>query len=379
MHNRYHKIQLPTALGFFGGSRFVPIVASFAAIIIGLIFFVIWPPIGVALQAAGEWIASIGALGSFFYGFLMRLCGALGLHHVIYPMFWYTDLGGTEMVNGTLVSGAQNIYFAQMADPNFEGMYTYGTRFFAGRFATMMFGIPACALAMYHAIPKENRPKTKSLYMSGALTSFLTGITEPVEYCFLFVAPWLYVIHAFLDGVSFLIADILCIRIGNAFSAGLIDFMLFGVFQGNEATNWILVIPVGLAWAALYYVVFRLCLKWKKVAIPGMYSKAEFEEGLKDADPATRKANASVSKEEQLHKDAENIIKALGSAENIEQVQACATRLRVSVKDAKKVNEAALKQTGALAVINKKGGIQAVYGVKADLLCTEVNGILGAK
>lgn len=134
-----------------------------------------------------------------------------------------------------------------MADPNFEGMYTYGTRFFAGRFATMMFGIPACALAMYHAIPKENRPATKSLYMSGALTSFLTGITEPVEYCFLFVAPWLYVVHAFLDGVSFFIADILCIRIGNAFSAGLIDFVLFGVLQGNEATNWILVIPVGIA------------------------------------------------------------------------------------------------------------------------------------
>ena len=247
LHNRYHKIQLPTALGFFGGSRFVPIISSLAAIIIGLIFFVIWPPVGVALQAAGEWIASIGAWGSFFYGFLMRLCGALGLHHVIYPMFWYTDLGGTEMVNGAMVSGAQNIYFAQMADPNFTGMYTYGTRFFAGRFATMMFGIPACALAMYHSIPKKNREASKSLYMSGALTSFLTGITEPVEYCFLFVAPWLYVIHAFLDGVSFFIADILCIRIGNAFSAGLIDFLLFGVFQGNEATNWILVIPVGIA------------------------------------------------------------------------------------------------------------------------------------
>ena len=140
-----------------------------------------------------------------------------------------------------------------------------------------------------------------------------------------------------------------------------------------------MVIPVGLAWAALYYVVFRLCLKWKKVAIPGMYSKAEFEEGLKNADAKTKKANASVSKEEQLHKDAENIIKALGSANNIEQVQACATRLRVSVKDPDKVNEDALKQTGAMAVINKKGGIQAVYGVKADLLCTEVNGILGAK
>lgn len=207
LHNRYRKIELPQFLGFFGGSRFIPIIASLSAIIIGAFFYIIWPPIQNGLTTVGEQIARMGSIGTFFYGFLLRLTGAVGLHHTIYPLFWYTSLGGVEEVAGKSIVGAQNIFFAQLADPHHTGLFTYGTRFFAGRFATMMFGLPAACLAMYHAIPKANRKKNGGLYFSGGLTSFLTGITEPVEYMFLFVAPWLYVVHAFLDGLSFYFAD----------------------------------------------------------------------------------------------------------------------------------------------------------------------------
>ena len=247
LHNRYQNIQLPQVLGFFGGSRFVPIVTSLAAIFVGSLFYIVRPPFQQLLVHAGEVISAAGVVGTFFYGFLMRLCGAIGLHHMIYPMSWYTELGGTAVVAGHSVVGAQNIFFAQLADPNHTGLFTEGTRFFAGRFATMMFGLPAAALAMYHCVPKERREKYAGLFLGVALTSFLTGITEPLEYMFLFVCPPLYVLHSFFDGISFLVADILNIRIGNTFSGGFIDFFLFGIMQGNAKTNWLLEIPVGVA------------------------------------------------------------------------------------------------------------------------------------
>ena len=364
LHNRYRKIELPPFLGFFGGSRFIPIVSSFAAILIGSICYIVWPPIQEGLVVVGKQIAQMGSLGTFFYGFLLRLTGAVGLHHAIYPLFWYTSLGGAEEVGGKMIQGAQNIFFAQLADPNHTGMFTYGTRFFAGRFATMMFGLPAACLAMYHAIPKKNRKKNGGLYFSGALTSFLTGITEPIEYTFLFVAPWLYVIHAFLDGLSFFFADILSVRIGNSFSGGLIDYLLFGVLQGEAKTHWLYVIPLGLAWAGVYYAVFRFAIQKFHVAIPGMLDE---EEDL--AMP--------VSKPSSLNDEAIMIIENLGLKENIESVGACATRLRVAVKDNQKVNKAAIKSLGATAVLDVNGGIQAVFGGKADLLSQEINQILG--
>ena len=257
LHNKYQNIELPQVLGFFGGSRFVPIVTSFASIFVGAVFFLIWPPFQQLLVSTGVFIAQAGPVGTFFYGFLMRLCGAVGLHHMIYPMFWYTELGGVETVAGVAVAGAQKIFFAQLADPNHIGLYTEGTRFFAGRFSTMMFGLPAACLAMYHCVPKERRSKYKGLFLSVALTSFITGITEPIEFMFLFVNPLLYVIHSFFDGVSFFIADVLNISIGNTFSGGVIDFTLFGILQGNAKTNWILEIPFGAVWACLYYTFFR--------------------------------------------------------------------------------------------------------------------------
>lgn len=366
LHNRYRKIELPPFLGFFGGSRFIPIISSFAAIIIGAFFYMIWPPIQEGLVIVGHQIAKMGSIGTFFYGFLLRLTGAVGLHHTIYPLFWYTSLGGTEVVAGKTIQGAQNIFFAQLADPNHRGLFTYGTRFFAGRFATMMFGLPAACLAMYRAIPKKNREKNGGLYFSGALTSFLTGITEPVEYMFLFVAPWLYVIHAFLDGLSFFFADIMNIRIGNSFSGGLIDFLLFGVLQGNDKTNWIKVIPFGIAWAFVYYFVFSFCIKKFHVAIPGMNAEDEL--------PQTEAASAQPST---LAEESLQVIEALGGANNIESVAACATRLRVAVANGKEVNQRAIKDLGATAVFEVQGGIQAVFGGKADLLSQEINQILG--
>lgn len=365
LHNKYRKIELPQFLGFFGGSRFIPIVSSFAAIFLGAFFYLIWPPIQDGLTTLGENIAEMGSLGTFLYGFLLRLTGAVGLHHTIYPLFWYTSLGGSEMVAGHMVTGAQNIFFAQLADPNHTGLFTYGTRFFAGRFATMMFGLPAACLAMYHSIPKINRKQNGGLFFSGALTSFLTGITEPIEYMFLFVAPWLYIIHAVLDGFSFLAADLLNIRIGNSFSGGLIDYLLFGVLQGNDKTNWVLVVPLGIAWAVIYYCVFRFCITKFKIAIPGMQSNTEVTSTSKTAE------NSSLTEE------ANTIIAALGNSENIESVEACATRLRISVIDGKKVDKEVIKNLGATAVFEAQGGIQAVFGGKADILSQEINQILG--
>ncbi|MGU7859981.1 PTS transporter subunit EIIC [Streptococcus suis] len=366
LHNKYRKIELPAFLGFFGGSRFIPIISSFAAIAIGSIFYVIWPPIQNLLVDFGKAIAEMGSFGTFLYGFGLRLTGAFGLHHTIYPMFWYTSLGGSEVVAGETIQGAQNIFFAQLADANHTGLFTYGTRFFAGRFATMIFGLPASCLAMYHAIPKENRKKVGSFYSSSALTSLLTGITEPIEFSFLFVAPWLYVVHAFLDGLSFLVADLLQIRIGNSFSGGLIDYLIFGVFQGNDKTNWIYVIPVGLLWAAVYYLVFKFLVTKFHVLVPGMES----------SDQASHSEKV-LSNGSSLRDNAIAIIDALGGADNIEHVTACATRLRVSLRNSGLVDKGVIQSIGATAVLDVKGGIQAIFGGKAILYSQEINQILG--
>ncbi|HEM2957516.1 TPA: PTS transporter subunit EIIC [Streptococcus suis] len=366
LHNKYRKIELPAFLGFFGGSRFIPIISSFAAIAIGSIFYIIWPPIQNLLVDFGKAIAEMGSFGTFLYGFGLRLTGAFGLHHTIYPMFWYTSLGGSEVVAGETIQGAQNIFFAQLADANHTGLFTYGTRFFAGRFATMLFGLPASCLAMYHAIPKENRKKVGSFYSSSALTSLLTGITEPIEFSFLFVAPWLYVVHAFLDGLSFLVADLLQIRIGNSFSGGLIDYLIFGVFQGNDKTNWIYVIPVGLLWAAVYYLVFKFLVTKFHVLVPGMES----------SDQASHSEKV-LSNGSSLRDNAIAIIDALGGADNIENVTACATRLRVSLRNSGLVDKGVIQSIGATAVLDVKGGIQAIFGGKAILYSQEINQILG--
>lgn len=364
LHNKYHNIQLPQVLGFFGGSRFVPIVTSLAAIAVGAAFFIVWPPLQNLLVVAGEAIAGAGIIGTFFYGFLMRLCGAVGLHHMIYPMFWYTELGGVETVAGEAIAGAQKIFFAQLADPTHTGLFTEGTRFFAGRFSTMMFGLPAASLAMYHCVKPENKGKYMGYFLGVALTSFITGITEPIEFMFLFVCPALYVVHAFLDGVSFLIADFLNISIGNTFSGGVIDFTLFGVLQGNDKTNWLLQIPFGCIWAVLYYFVFKFSILKFNIMTPGRGDEEEGEE-------------LKVETKSSIKDEAVKVLAALGGAENLEDVDACITRLRVSVKDVEKVDKEELKRIGATAVLDVKGGIQAIYGAKAVLYKNAINDIIG--
>ncbi len=364
LHNRYHNIQLPAVLGFFGGSRFVPIISSFAAILIGAVFFLIWPTFQEGLVSVGNTIANFGPVGTFFYGFLLRLTGAVGLHHMIYPLFWYTELGGVAEVAGQTITGAQNIFFAQLADPNHVGLFTEGTRFFAGRFATMMFGLPAACLAMYHCVPKSKRKAVAGLFLGAAITSFVTGITEPIEFMFLFVAPWLYVVHAFFDGLSFLIADLLNISVGNTFSGGLIDFLLFGVLQGNEKTNWIYVIFVGAAWSALYYFAFRFLITKFNVPTPGREQDSE---------------EVNVVTKDSMNETAAQILEALGGKENIDDVDACITRLRVAVKDVDKVDKNKIKALGATAVLEVKGGIQAIFGAKADPLKQKINEIMGVE
>ena len=364
LHNKYHNVQLPQVLGFFGGSRFVPIVTSLAAIFVCVIFYIVWPPLQNLLVVAGNAIAGAGVIGTFFYGFLMRLCGAVGLHHMIYPMFWYTELGGVEMVAGEMVAGAQNIFFAQLADPTHTGLFTEGARIFAGRLSTMMFGLPAASLAMYHCVKPENKGKYMGYFLGVALTSFITGITEPIEFMFLFVCPPLYLAHSFLDGVSFLIADLLNINIGNTFSGGVIDFTLFGVLQGNAKTNWLLQIPFGCIWAVLYYFVFKISILKFNIMTPG---RGDEEEG----------SGLQVETKSSIKEEAVKVLAALGGAENLEDVDACITRLRVSVKDVAKVDKDELKRLGATAVLDVKGGIQAIYGAKAVLYKNAINDIIG--
>ncbi|MGL6113926.1 MAG: PTS transporter subunit EIIC [Cetobacterium sp.] len=361
LHNKYSDIKLPAILGFFGGSRFVPIVSSFAAIGVGFVFFLIWPTFQGWLTLAGKGIAGLGIFGTFLYGFLLRLTGAVGLHHMIYPLFWYTELGGVATVAGKSVVGAQNIFFAQLADPNHQGLFTDGTRFFAGRFATMMFGLPAACLAMYHCVPVHRRKAVGGLFLGAAITSFITGITEPIEFMFLFVAPWLYVLHAFFDGLSFAVADYLNISIGNTFSGGLIDYTLFGVLQGNEATRWVYVIIVGLFWGCLYYFSFKFLIKKFNVMTPGRDENQE---------------EVVVVTKDSLYETAGKILTALGGKENIDDVDACITRLRVSVKDVSKVDKDQIKKLGATGVLEVQGGIQAIFGAMADPLKQKINDIL---
>ncbi|MFP5312495.1 MAG: PTS transporter subunit EIIC, partial [Actinomycetes bacterium] len=286
----------------------------------------------------------------------------------------------TEMVNGASVSGAQKIFFAQLADPTHVGLFTEGTRYFAGRFATMMFGLPAACLAMWHCVPKGRRAKYTGLFLSVALTSFITGITEPIEFMFLFVAPALYVFHAFLDGVSFFLADILNIRLGNTFSGGAIDFTLFGILQGNDRTNWLLVLPIGAVWFVLYYFSFRFAIKRFKIGTPGHLEDtiAADPESAATDEPARVPAMAGApAAESTIEKEAAQVLAALGGADNLDDVDACITRLRVSVKDPALVDKPALRRLGAADVFEVRGGVQAVYGGKAVLYKNAINESLG--
>lgn len=353
LHNKYNKVTLPQFLGFFGGSRFIPIITSFSAIFVGVLMYFIWPFIQDLIFGAGGIVNKTGVIGTFFYGFILRMLGPFGLHHIFYLPFWQTALGGSLEVKGHLVQGTQNIFFAQLGDPNVHQYYEGVSRFMSGRFITMMFGLLGAALAIYHTSKPENKKVVGGLMLSAALTSFLTGITEPLEFSFLFVAPLLYVIHALLDGLAFMMADIFNITIGQTFSGGFIDYILFGILQGNEKTNFLYVIPIGIVWFGLYYFIFKLLIIKMNFKTPGREDE---------------QMNVSVGKSER----AETIIEALGGKANINVVDCCATRLRVTLYDSGKLNETQLKMTEAKGVIKQGNGVQIVYGPHVTSIKNEI-------
>lgn len=358
LHQRFNKIALPQFLGFFGGSRFVPIVSALAAIVIGALMTVVWPPFQKVIFGLGGLVEATGYVGTLLYGFVLRMLGPFGLHHIFYLPFWTTALGGSEIVNGQLVEGTQRIFFAQLADPATQQFYIGTSRFMSGRFITMMFGLTGACLAMYHTAKPENKKRVAGLLLSAALTSFLTGITEPIEFSFLFVAPVLYVIHAFFDGLAFMLAHLLHITIGQTFSGGFIDFILFGVLQGEAKTHWLRVPLVGVPWFFLYYFTFRYLITRFDFATPG------------------REKETQAAVQMDASERAQAIVDGLGGRDNLQDVDCCATRLRVTVNDGRKVNEAALTATGARGVILRGNGVQVIYGPHVTIIKNEVEELL---
>ncbi len=237
LHNRFYKIELPQVLSFFGGTRFVPIISGLTYVIVGIVMFYIWPTVQQAIYAVGGVVMESGYFGTWVYGLMERALIPFGLHHVFYLPFWQTGLGGSMEVAGRVVEGAQNIFFAQLADPTVEQFAVSATRFMSGKFPLMIFGLPGAALAMYRAIKPERRQMAAGLLLSAAVTSMLTGITEPIEFTFLFVAPLLYVIHCVFAGLAYMLMHVFNVGVGMTFSGGLIDMFLFGILQGNDKTN----------------------------------------------------------------------------------------------------------------------------------------------
>lgn len=359
LHNKYKNIVLPDALSFFGGAHFVPIISTVAAIATGVILALVWPYIALGIAALGVGIAKLGVVGTFFYGFILRALIPTGLHHVFYMPFWQTALGGSAEVGGQILYGAQNILFAQLA--NGVSISADAARFYSGNYPIMMFGFPAAALAMYHTAKPENREKVKGLLFGSGLTSFLTGITEPLEFSFLFASPLLYFgVHCILGGLSFAIVYALGAGVGYTFSAGLLDFVIYGILPGNGRTRWIVVLLVGVVYIFVYYVAFRFFITKLNLKTPGredhvedvrLHTKAEYRESI--ANKATSSDDASVL-----------IVEGLGGKDNIVDVNNCATRLRVTLRDGDIIDEAILKQSGAAGVFKKGNNVQVIYGPK---------------
>ncbi|MGJ9458118.1 maltose/glucose-specific PTS transporter subunit IIC [Oceanobacillus sp. CF4.6] len=369
LHNRFNKIELPQFLGFFGGSRFVPIVTSFSAILLGVVMYYIWPIFQNFIFSIGDIVNATGYIGTFFYGFILRMLGPFGLHHIFYLPFWQTGLGGALEIGGQLVQGTQNIFFAQLGDPATEEFYEGTARFMSGRFITMMFGLLGAAYAIYRTAKPKNKKVIGGLMLSAALTSFLTGITEPLEFSFLFVAPLLYFVHAVFDGLAFMLAHIFQITIGQTFSGGFIDFILFGVLQGQDMTNWLYVIPIGIIWFFLYFFTFTFLIKKFNFKTPGRE-----DEKVVDANADDDAGAVTVNMDKAGRPYA--IIEALGGEGNLVDVDNCATRLRVTVKDGEKVNQDALKETGSKGVILRGDGVQVVYGPQVSVIKNEIEEVL---
>lgn len=374
LHNRFHKIVLPNALSFFGGSRFVPIISTIVYMFVGIGMYFIWPPVQNGIYALGGLVTGSGYVGTLIFGIIKRALIPFGLHHVFYMPFWQTAVGGSMEVAGQMVQGGQNIFFAQLADSaNVVHFSADATRYFSGEFIFMIFGLPGAALAMYRCAKSEKKKAAGGLLLSAALACMLTGITEPLEFSFLFVAPALFAVQVVLAGSAYMVAHMLNIAVGLTFSGGFLDFFLFGILQGNEKTSWMRVIPVGIIYFILYYVIFTFLIKKFDFKTPGR----------EDDDTATKlytKADVNARKESSKKGDAgaatdpvsAMITEGLGGKSNISDVDCCATRLRITVKDAGKVKDEILKQTGSRGIVKKGQGVQVIYGphvtvIKANL------------
>ena len=366
LHNKFYKIELPQVLAFFGGTRFVPIVSSIVYLVVGIAMFYIWPVVQSGIAALGALVLASGYAGTFIYGLLERALIPFGLHHVFYMPFWQTAVGGTAIIDGMTVTGAQNIFFAELASKSTTVFSVSATRFMAGKFPFMMFGLPGAALAMYQCAKPEKKKVAGGLLLSAALTAFLTGITEPLEFTFIFVALPMYAVHCVLAGLSFMLMHILNVGVGMTFSGGLIDLVLFGVMQGNAKTHWVWVIVVGAVYFVLYYIIFRFMISKFNYKTPGR-DDAEEVKLYTRADVNARNA-ASGSVPAGNDPVSALIVEGLGGAANLSDVDCCATRLRCTVKDAALVKQDVLKASGASGVICKGNGVQVVYGPKVAVI-----------
>ena len=367
LHNKFYKIELPQVLAFFGGTRFVPIVSSIVYLVVGIAMFYIWPVVQNGIAALGALVLASGYAGTFIYGLLERALIPFGLHHVFYMPFWQTAVGGTAIIDGVTVTGAQNIFFAELASKSTTVFSVSATRFMAGKFPFMMFGLPGAALAMYQCAKPEKKKVAGGLLLSAALTAFLTGITEPLEFTFIFVALPMYAVHCVLAGLSFMLMHILNVGVGMTFSGGLIDLVLFGVMQGNAKTHWVWVVVVGAVYFVLYYIIFRFMISKFDYKTPGR-DDAEEVKLYTRADVNARSAASGSTAPAGDDPVSALIVEGLGGTNNLSDVDCCATRLRCTVKDAALVRQDVLKASGASGVICKGNGVQVVYGPKVAVI-----------
>ena len=368
LHNRFYRIQLPNALSFFGGTRFVPIISTIVYMFVGILMYFGGPVVQTGIYALGGLVTGSGYVGTLIFGLIKRALIPFGLHHVFYMPFWQTAVGGTMEVAGQMVQGGQNIFFAQLADSaNIAHFSADATRYFSGEFIFMIFGLPGAALAMYHCAKPEKKKAAGGLLLSAALACMATGITEPLEFSFLFVAPALFVVQVILAGTAYMIAHILNIAVGLTFSGGLLDFFLFGILQGNEKTSWMRVIPVGILYFFLYYFIFKFMIKKFDFKTPGRENDDVETKLYTKADVNARKEaqNDGVASEDAM---SEAITRGLGGKKNISDVDCCATRLRCTVHDAAKVSDSILKATGASGVVHKGNGVQVIYGPNVTVI-----------
>lgn len=361
IYKKYYDIELPPYLAFFAGKRFVPIMTAVVAIVLGLLLCVIWPPIGNFLQWFSDSMINANlTLSAFVFGVIERSLIPFGLHHIFYNPFWY-QFGDYVSKSGQIVHGDQAIFFAQLKD----GVpFTAGT-FMTGKFPFMMFGLPAAAYAMYKEAAPEKKKVVGALMFSAALTSFLTGITEPIEFSFLFVAPVLFAIHAIFAGLSFMVMHLLGVHIGMTFSGGFIDFLLFGVLPNRTPWWWVIIIGV-FFFMPLYYFGFRFVIRKFNLATPGCESgdPEEMQEKVEDVDG---------------YQHAAKVLSAFGGIDNITTLNACMSRLRIEVRDKTKVNKGQLKALGAAGVLEVGNSVQAVYGTRAEIIKTKMQEIVSGK